>query len=76
MYIYLPNEIGDEKWQIYTIDDNGNLFKQHSNNTAKTAKEIENEGGFRCPNLANNPTHNKFITIPNPEEQKKNIHCI
>ena len=71
LYIYLPNEIGDEKWQIYTIDNNGNLFKQHSINTAKTAKEIENEGGFRCPNLANNPTHNKFITIPNPEEQKK-----
>lgn len=69
LYVHLPNEIGNDKWQIYTIDHDGNLYKQHSNDTIETEKDLEEQGGFRCPNLQKDESHNKFITIPNPKEQ-------
>lgn len=71
LYVYLPNEIGDDKWQIYTIDFDGNLYRQNSTDDAQTIEELEEGGEFRCPNLKSNETHNKFITIPCPEEQKE-----
>ena len=71
LYVYLPNEIGKDKWQVYTIDDDGNLYKQNSPNNVKTYNELVEGGAFQCPNLKNNETHNKFITIPNPTEQKE-----
>jgi hypothetical protein len=71
LYIYLPNEIGDDKWQTYTIDHDGNLYKQNSPNDAQTADELTENGGYQCPNLKNNETHNKFITISCPQEQQE-----
>jgi hypothetical protein len=69
LYVHLPNEIGNDKWQIYTIDHDGNLYKQHSNDTVETKQDLDEQGGFRCPNLQKDESHNKFITIPNPKEQ-------
>jgi hypothetical protein len=71
LYVYLPNEIGSDKWQVYTIDHDGNLYKQNSQDEAQTIEELTEGGGFRCPNLKNNETHNKFITIPCPKEQNE-----
>lgn len=71
LYVYLPNEIGDDKWQIYTIDYDGNFYRQNSANDAQTIEEMEEGGEFQCPNLKNNETHNKFITIPCPKQQKE-----
>jgi hypothetical protein len=71
LYVYLPNEIGSDKWQVYTIDHDGNLYKQNSPDEAQTIEELAEGGGFRCPNLKNNETHNKFITIPCPKEQNE-----
>lgn len=71
LYVYLPNEIGENKWQAYTTDDNGNLYKQHNPYTVKLPDEIIENGGFQCPNLRSNESHNKFITISSPQEQKE-----
>ena len=71
LYVFLPNEIGKDKWQVYIIDDEGNLYKQNSPHNVKTYSELVEGGAFQCPNLKNNETHNKFITIANPAEQKE-----
>lgn len=72
LYLYLPAEMGDNKWQIYSIDDEGHLFKQKSNATVQSASEIkEISGDYHCPELKENSTHNSFITIENPAYQQK-----
>lgn len=71
LYVYLPAEMGDDKWQVYSIDHDGNLYRQPSNSAAKTANQINESGEYQCPQLANNSLHNAFITIENPQYQQK-----
>lgn len=71
LYIYLPAEMEDDKWQIYTIDNEGHLFKQSSNTEIKSVSEIKETGEHHCPNLEENCTHNNFVTIANPQYQQK-----
>lgn len=71
LYVYLPAELGDDQWQIYSIDNEGNLFKQPSNAAAKPACEIKESGESQCPELTKNSSHNCFITIANPQYQQK-----
>lgn len=71
LYVYLPAEMGDDKWQVYSINENGDLFKQPSNSATKTADQINESGEYQCPNLTKNSLHNAFITLPNPQYQQK-----
>ena len=71
LYVYLPAEMGDDKWQVYSINGNGDLFKQPSNSATKTADQINESGEYQCPNLTKNSLHNAFITLPNPQYQQK-----
>ena len=71
LYVYLPAEMGDDKWQVYSINKNGDLFKQPSNSAIKTADQINESGEYQCPNLTKNSLHNAFITLPNPQYQQK-----
>lgn len=71
LYVYLPAEKGNDKWQIYSIDDQGRLLKQYSNNTIKSSTDTQDTGAYNCPNLTQNNPHYSFITIPNPKYQQK-----
>ncbi|WP_392553307.1 T6SS effector BTH_I2691 family protein [Orbus wheelerorum] len=71
LYLYLPAEMGNNKWQVYSIDEEGHLFKQSSNATAKSASEIKESGSYQCPQLKKNSNHNSFITIENPQYQQQ-----
>ncbi|WP_392562402.1 T6SS effector BTH_I2691 family protein [Orbus sturtevantii] len=71
LYVYLPAEMGNNKWQVYSIDETGRLFKQLSTVATKSASEIIESNDYLCPKLNRNNSHNSFITIANPQYQQK-----
>lgn len=70
LYLYIPEKLGS-KWQVYTIDSKGHLFKQHSNAAAKPVTNSQQQAQYHCPQLIENENHNTFITLSNPESIDK-----
>ena len=67
LYLYIPEKLGS-KWQVYTIDSKGHLFKQHSNAAAKPVTNSQQQAQYQ---LIENENHNTFITLSNPESIDK-----
>lgn len=69
LYIYLPNMIGDNKWLIYSINNEGRLIKQFNNLMAKPIDS--NDDNFYCPNISNKSPSHLFFTVDDPIDLDK-----
>lgn len=69
LYIYLPNMIGDNKWLIYSINNEGRLIKQFNNLMAKPIDS--NDDNFYCPNISNKSPSHLFFTVDDPIDLEK-----